>query len=157
MIKLFAGPQPPEGWVFCEGQALDRNTYPALFDLIGYRYGGQGDQFFLPQLPAPEMGRYVLRGTVPGPGEAGTGMVSQIALYLGEDEPEGWFRCDGRVLSAMEFPVLNKVMGRKHGGDGVSTVGLPAAPVQNGVSYLICVEGIDPTGGTGQDDDDDDY
>lgn len=39
---------PPLGWLLANGQALTKGAYPALFALYGYRYGGSGDSFQLP-------------------------------------------------------------------------------------------------------------
>ena len=38
----------PEGFLRCDGSALDKNTYAALFAVIGYTYGRSGDKFLLP-------------------------------------------------------------------------------------------------------------
>ena len=38
----FAGPNPPPGWLVCDGRALSRTTYAALFAAIG-TYWGAGD------------------------------------------------------------------------------------------------------------------
>jgi microcystin-dependent protein len=42
----------PNGWFICDGRALPRQYYPALFDAIGTRYGTSADTsiFFLPDL-----------------------------------------------------------------------------------------------------------
>lgn len=38
----------PNGFLRCDGSALDKNTYAALFAVIGYTYGRSGDKFLLP-------------------------------------------------------------------------------------------------------------
>lgn len=38
----------PDGFLRCDGSALDKNTYAALFAVIGYTYGRSGDKFLLP-------------------------------------------------------------------------------------------------------------
>ena len=55
-ILLFAGSQPPSGWMFCQGQQLQLRNYQALFAILGTRYGGDGSTTF--NLPD-------LRGAVP--------------------------------------------------------------------------------------------
>lgn len=37
-------------WKYCEGQSLSVKEYPALFSIIGYTYGGEGDHFNLPDM-----------------------------------------------------------------------------------------------------------
>jgi microcystin-dependent protein len=50
-IMLFAGTFPPAGWAFCDGQHLPISENQELFDLIGTRYGGDGQESFaLPDL-----------------------------------------------------------------------------------------------------------
>ena len=38
----------PNGFLRCDGSALDKNAYAALFAAIGYTYGRSGDKFLLP-------------------------------------------------------------------------------------------------------------
>ena len=38
----------PDGFLRCDGSALDKNTYAALFTVLGYTYGRSGDKFLLP-------------------------------------------------------------------------------------------------------------
>ena len=51
-IRMFATEQVPHGWVPCDGRLLDRTDEElhALFALIGYTYGGSGNQFAVPDL-----------------------------------------------------------------------------------------------------------
>ena len=50
-IRMFGGNFAPAGWAFCEGQILLTADYPALFDVIGSTYGGDGNTTFaLPDL-----------------------------------------------------------------------------------------------------------
>jgi microcystin-dependent protein len=50
-IRMFGGNFAPNGWLFCEGQALAISEYEVLFQLIGTTYGGDGEQTFnLPNL-----------------------------------------------------------------------------------------------------------
>jgi microcystin-dependent protein len=36
------------GWLKCDGRSLNKNTYSNLFAVIGYSFGGSGDNFNLP-------------------------------------------------------------------------------------------------------------
>ena len=50
-IRMFAGNFAPDGWLFCEGQALAIAENETLFQLIGTTYGGDGQETFnLPDL-----------------------------------------------------------------------------------------------------------
>ena len=51
-IVAFAGADAPEGWLLCNGAAINRTTYATLFGVIGETYGvGNGNTTFnLPDL-----------------------------------------------------------------------------------------------------------
>lgn len=49
-IKLFAGNFAPVGYALCNGQMLSVNEYQALYSIIGNTYGGNQQQFALPDL-----------------------------------------------------------------------------------------------------------
>lgn len=38
----------PDGFLRCDGSALDKTAYAALFSVVGYTYGRSGDKFLLP-------------------------------------------------------------------------------------------------------------
>lgn len=47
VIQIWAGATAPAGWLLCQGQAVSRSTYAALFALIGETYGsGNGTTTF---------------------------------------------------------------------------------------------------------------
>lgn len=50
VILPYAGTQPPAGWVVCNGQLLNKNTYSNLFQVLGTQYGTSGDSFRVPDL-----------------------------------------------------------------------------------------------------------
>lgn len=56
VITQYAGTTAPTGWLLCQGQALSTTTYADLFAALGgaggggYRYGGSGSTFNLPNL-----------------------------------------------------------------------------------------------------------
>lgn len=51
IVKLFADPEVPQGWVRCDGRLLLISQHPALFAALGTAYGGDGQRTFaLPKL-----------------------------------------------------------------------------------------------------------
>lgn len=64
----------PDGFLRCDGSALDKNAYSALFEVIGYTYGKSGDKFLLPNFSD---GKF-MRGT--GGNAAALGTVQQDAI-----------------------------------------------------------------------------
>ena len=51
-IFWFATNTAPSGYLICNGTGYSTSTYPDLFDVIGYNYGGSGSTFYLPNLVA---------------------------------------------------------------------------------------------------------
>jgi len=77
-ISLFAGAVAPEGWLLCDGSAVSRSAYAALFAVIGTLYGdGDGvDTFNLPDL----------RGRAPIGAGQGNGLSNRVlAAKLGAE------------------------------------------------------------------------
>ena len=47
VVQMYAGSSAPSGWLICNGQAISRTTYAALFAVIGTTYGaGDGSTTF---------------------------------------------------------------------------------------------------------------
>lgn len=45
-IRIFAGTYAPADWQLCDGSTLSISEYPALFQLLGTTYGGDGQSTF---------------------------------------------------------------------------------------------------------------
>lgn len=50
LINAFDLTTAPAGYLLCNGASVSKNTYPELFSAIGYRHGGSGNNFNLPDL-----------------------------------------------------------------------------------------------------------
>jgi microcystin-dependent protein len=50
MVMYFAASAAPTGWLACDGRILNTASFPDLFAVIGYTYGGSGVSFKLPDL-----------------------------------------------------------------------------------------------------------
>lgn len=48
---LYGNNNAPIGWLECNGSMVSKNDYPELFNIIGYSYGGAGNNFALPSIP----------------------------------------------------------------------------------------------------------
>ncbi len=93
-IKMFAGVTAPSGWLACDGSAVSRTAYSALFNVIGTTFGaGDGATTF----SLPDM-----RGRVPVGVGTGTGLTNRALAAIGGEE--------NHALSNAEMPVHN------HGG-----------------------------------------
>ena len=49
-IKILGHKATPNGWLPCDGRELGKTDFPELFNLLGYKYGGSGTIFKLPEL-----------------------------------------------------------------------------------------------------------
>lgn len=77
VILPFAGTTAPDGWRLCNGASLSTTSFPALFAVIGYTYGGSGSSFLLPDTQG-----LFLRGA----GSQTFGSVTYSAAALGSKQ-----------------------------------------------------------------------
>jgi microcystin-dependent protein len=72
--------------------------------------------------------------------------IGQIMLFPYGFEPRGWALCDGKMLGVRDYSSLFSLLGKKFGGDGRTTFGLPkmSGPANN-VAYYIALQGIYPS------------
>lgn len=84
----------PAGWLHCNGQSVATADYPALFAKIGYKYGGSGANFNLPDYRGeflrgdedgagtdPDVGSRTDRGDGTTGGEVGTKQGGQVQSH----------------------------------------------------------------------------
>ncbi len=50
VMMPYLGQTAPAGWMLCQGQTLSTSAEPELFGVLGYRYGGSGSSFSLPDM-----------------------------------------------------------------------------------------------------------
>ncbi len=86
---MVLGDTAPTGWSFCDGSIFNISEYPILGKMIGNRYGGDGTETFaIPNLAAPETGKYVICLQEPADRQgAFRGLISQIVMFLGQELP----------------------------------------------------------------------
>lgn len=75
-------------------------------------------------------------------------VIGSVLSFHSNDNPSGFFRCDGSTLLINEHPILYSSIGTTFGGDGVTTFQIPNNLEQEipDVEYWICYEGIGPRG-----------
>ncbi len=113
-IQLWAGQSEPNGWLFCNGQAVSRTAYPELFSVIGTLYG-QGDGATTFNVPD-------LRGRVP----MGANQTYTLASTGGEVE---------HVLTEPELPKVTGHIEMHNSGTGTNIFGTGGA--LNSPNYKI--------------------
>ena len=97
-VIAFAGSTSPTGWLLCDGSAVSRTTYAALYAVIGDTYGsGDGSTTFnLPNLIDKFVQGNATSGTVKSAGLPNiTGSVG--SLYPVDIPPDGSFTVDDGV------------------------------------------------------------
>ena len=107
-IRMFAGDFAPVGFALCDGQLLSVDEYPELSNLLGTRYGGDGQVFFA----VPD-----LRGRAPVHRGAGPGLPSR---NLGD--------VDGAETVTLS---VNQIPAHGHATGASSTGGTSSNPAGN--------------------------
>lgn len=60
-LVLYSGADLPPGTVNADGAGYDQTAQPGLFAVLGYRFGGSGGVFNVPNIPGPIAGtKYVI-------------------------------------------------------------------------------------------------
>ena len=68
-IVMWGGTYPPKGWAFADGQQVAVSSFPNLFSVLSFNYGGNGTTLF--KLPD-------LRGRVPVHYGFGPGLTNRV-------------------------------------------------------------------------------
>ena len=128
----FAGSGDLSGWRYCNGQAVDRTTYSALFAVIGTTYGaGDGSTTF--NLPD-------LRGRVPAGLDADSGGFADRITVTASDVSGTVLGSTGgsqtHTLTAGELPTSATYQKEtSHGGQsGTAGSGLAQSPAQTALT-----------------------
>ena len=98
-ILAFGGATAPAGWLLCQGQAVSRTTYAALFAVIGTAYGaGDGSTTF--NLPDPREAALVGAGT--NVLNAGS-IAAHNAVSLGAFQDDQMQKMEGNIGEVFNF------------------------------------------------------
>ena len=100
----------PEGWLQCNGAAVSRTTYAALFAVIGTKYGsGNGSTTF----NLPNLHHKFIEGTTTS-SEVGKSVAAGLPNITGQFQAESW-NITGRQDA---FYIRKKSLGGASGSDG---------------------------------------
>ena len=112
-ILPYAGANAPTGWILCNGQLLNRNTYQKLFQVLGTSYGNtQNDNFRVPDL----RNRFI----------AGAGGNYAIGATGGSDAV---------TLSVQNLPAHTHDIGGKSGTAASDGVGMYTSNLSSGPAW----------------------
>lgn len=93
VIYIYPADSPPTGYLICDGSAVSRSTYSALFEIIGTLYGaGDGSTTF--NLPDFRQ-RFPLGQSASGTGSILAGMGGQIDMVYSINPPSTSSSSDG--------------------------------------------------------------
>ena len=137
MVVPFAGVanKVPPHWVLCDGSEYDCSSYPNLFAVIGYSYGGSGSKFKVPDYR---------ECALVGSGENGTDTIAAHDVY-----DVGEFKDDQLQDHTHNYTGMHSAGGQggsygryTNTADGTITSGrhgLVTRGKRKGVSYIIHV------------------
>lgn len=123
------------GWMFCDGRSLTCSEYAELFMVLGYRYGGGGEVFNLPDYRG-----YFLRGTDADSGHD-PDLSQRYAPGDGGDDSVGSMQADALQCHRHSYTMP---IGSVTAGLGAATAVLQSEPEQcSGYpDELVCNEGV---------------
>jgi microcystin-dependent protein len=143
----------PNGWINCTGQLVPVSEFGTLFQVLGTRFGGDGQTTFgLPNLtatPPPGVDDFSslyfisLFGNIGSPGA----FLATVQLLPFTSAPSGWSTCEGQLLPVSQNQALFSLLGTTFGGNGQTNFGLPdmrKVAVPAGMQYFICVRPQNP-------------
>jgi microcystin-dependent protein len=147
----------------CQGQLLPIQSNPALFSLLGIKFGGDGQtDFELPDMrkhnpikglsyAIATKGIYPKRKALEPSYYYGIppliGQISCVAYLAKYVPPPSWAKCDGQLLNIDKNIALYSLLGAKFGGDGQTTFALPDLrdhELKKGLTYVIALSGRFP-------------
>ncbi len=73
--------------------------------------------------------------------------IGVVKLVAFQYAPPNWASCSGQLLPINQYQALFSLLGTTFGGDGRTNFALPkldAGALQNGLHYIICLNGIYP-------------
>ena len=128
----------PEGYMLCDGSAINRIAYSKLFALIGTSYGVGNNvtTYNLPNITDSAGNYFIIKVGSPSEGDA---TIGDMVRYVGKTIPNGYLECDGSTVSRVQYSDLFAVIGESYGnGDGSTTFTLPnLKDSQNTYTYII--------------------
>lgn len=88
----------PDGFLLCDGRSLNKTEYSELFDVIGYTYGGSGDNF---NIPVFNDGRFMrsIGGNALPLGQKQSDAIRNIVGYVDFLHSMGFESSDGALKS----------------------------------------------------------
>ena len=129
-VTCFAFNFAPVGWFACDGRLLSAQEYSQLFSVIGKTYGGDGVAAFalpnFPQTMTPDGGQLCIAAFGVTPPDRRHALPGEMTMFANQKGPAaGWIECRGDRLQTAKYASLFKILGKKFGGNGVTTFDLP--------------------------------
>lgn len=145
-ISLFAFNFAPQHWLKCDGTLLPISEYETLFQLLGFKFGGNNeDAFSLPNLTStpPTNLHYCMASAGEFQPRTYNGYVGETMLTAFKPEATNLLPANGQSVSKSKYAVLDMLMGTRFGGDG-QNLALPNLQAPRDCQYVIAVTGDPP-------------
>jgi microcystin-dependent protein len=147
----------PSTWTECTGQLLPISGNEALFQVLGTKFGGDGETTFgLPDLImtqplAPQWSGqedtarttslyFITNGEGSAPAQP---FLAEVGLFPFNEAPAGWMTCEGQLLPINQNQALFSLLGTTYGGNGETNFALPNLrdlQVPAGTQYCIATQ-----------------
>jgi len=105
IIQYATTTAPNTKWVICEGQSLSTTSYPDLFALVGYTYGGAGALFNLPNYKQNFVAGY--DSGAPGYNALGAGGGQDTVTLLKSNLPKHQHTVNSALFDAGQVTIAN--------------------------------------------------
>lgn len=148
-VTAFAGSVLPEGWLWCDGQGVSKNEFPALFAAIGTTYGGTGS----PMFNVPDYRGRFLRGLDEGAGRDPDSGSRELGSVQGDAFQGHWhvhsYKLSGKAPTGNEVSIphwdyaaagtdTNSIQNAvSDGSNGTPRVAAETRPSNIAVKYII--------------------
>lgn len=133
VIKAFAGNTAPDGWLICNGQAVSRSEYAALFAVIGTTYGA-GDKSTTFNVPNLQGKMIIGADSTYTLGKTGGSATAHAQIHVNGDDQIHFQRKSGTFTSNISLGGTGPLIGMQERtgtfvvnvvGDNDTTCALP--------------------------------
>jgi microcystin-dependent protein len=135
----------PRNLVQATGQLLPKAQYPLLNLYMGTRFGGNDQNFALPDLrsQAPAGFQYLIaiQGEPPDNPSGRAPLLAEILLLPYQQPTNALLLCNGAQLPIAQHTGLYSLIGTTFGGSGTNFA-LPNLTAPTGYSYYIVAQGV---------------